>query len=377
MEPVAKPNRCALCGATVPLHRIHVLPPISGDNKHPGAHLYVCQNCNLQLDRGALREFDFVRALADLMLGSGAYSDVTLGPDVSSGTSGMHLRADILARTSDHKRRILIECKSFPTVTGTRLLEAVAQLRRYQEFVRADDFVLALPARLTADQRKSVESTGVGIWDLDAIAARFSTGLHTVAHPFLRALLTSAAALAQPTASPSFEAQLLNDLRILPSGHPTWAAYQQLIARIFERLFCPPLSAPITELHDDAGANRRDIILPNYADDGFWAFIRGRYCADFIVVDAKNHSAPIGKGEVLQVLNYLKRHGAGLLGIVVSRCGGDASCLHTVHEHWANDGKLVVVLSDDHVERMLRTKEAGGPPEDVLRQWIEDFRLAL
>ena len=87
------------------------------------------------------------------------------------------------------------------------------------------------------------------------------------------------------------------------------------------------MSTPIIELSDDVGTNRRDIVLPNYADQGFWAFVRGRYCADFIIVDAKNHSSPVGKEEVLQVLNYLKRHGAGLLGIVVSRFGPDASCL--------------------------------------------------
>ena len=57
--------------------------------------------------------------------------------------------------------------------------------------------------------------------------------------------------------------------------------------------------------------------------------------------------------------------------------GADASCLHTIREHWANEGKLIVVLSDDHIERMLGAKEAGGPPKDVLRQWIEDFRLAI
>jgi hypothetical protein len=85
----------------------------------------------------------------------------------------------------------------------------------------------------------------------------------------------------------------------------------------------PPLSTPIVELSDESGTNRRDIILPNYAERGFWSFVRERYCADFIVVDAKNHADCVGKTEALQVLNYLKAHGAGLLGLIVSRAGGD------------------------------------------------------
>ena len=34
----------------------------------------------------------------------------------------------------------------------------------------------------------------------------------------------------------------------------------------------------------------------------------------------------------------------------------------TLREHWAQSPKLLLVLSDRHVERMLRAKEAGGPP---------------
>jgi HNH endonuclease len=372
-----KPDRCAVCGATVPLHSVHVIPRSKGGKTGPENLIYLCPNCHEQMDRGVLREFEFVSVLADLMRRSGAYSEVLLEPDVSALGAGERLRPDILAKTTEGTKRVLIECKSAPTVAGARLVEAIAQLNRYQETIRADETVLALPARLTQQQKASAEAAGAQVSCRDEIATRFSAHLNNVTHPILRPLLLGAAALKQPTAVPSFEAELLEELRKLPPGPTGWIAYQKLIARIFERLFCPPLSAPITELSDEAGANRRDIVLPNYADRGFWAFVRGRYCADFIVVDAKNHSSAVGKTEALQVLNYLKRHGAGLLGIIVSRLGPDASCLHTMREQWSTDGKLVIVLGDDHVERMLRTKEAGGPPEDVLRQWIEDFRLAL
>jgi hypothetical protein len=221
-----------------------------------------------------------------------------------------------------------------------------------------------------------VFSEGIDAWDLDAIADRFRAVLDGVTHPVLRPLLLAVAALREGEWQ-SAEARLLHELRVVEPGRGAWSTYQKLVGRILERLFCPPLTSPIVNIADHTDVNRRDIILPNYAENGFWSFVRERYAADFIVVDAKNYSTEVGKPEALQVLNYLKRHGAGQLGLIVTRRGADIGCLETIREQWAHSDKMLIVLSDEHVERMLRTKEAGGPPEDVIRQWIEEFRLSM
>jgi hypothetical protein len=95
--------------------------------------------------------------------------------------------------------------------------------------------------------------------------------------------------------------------------------YQKLVGRTLEYLFCPPLKTPISELGDRPAVNRRDLILPNYAPDGFWKFMRDNYQADYIVVDAKNYRGEVKKKDALQVANYLKPHGAGLFGLIITR----------------------------------------------------------
>ncbi|MGI6269323.1 MAG: hypothetical protein ACOYKJ_02110 [Candidatus Howiella sp.] len=47
--------------------------------------------------------------------------------------------------------------------------------------------------------------------------------------------------------------------------------------------------------------------------------------ADFIVIDAKNSAKAISKTDVLQIANYLKKHGTGLFGIIIARKGTNAS----------------------------------------------------
>jgi len=142
-------------------------------------------------------------------------------------------------------------------------------------------------------------------------------------------------------------------------------------------MFCPPLGHPLWESSDASGINRRDIILPNEAQTGFWAFLRQRYGADYIVVDPKNYKGRVSKAQVLQIANYLKPHGTGTFAMIFSRNGEKRSSLLTRREQWSVYGKLVLVLLDDDLESMLLAHDSGGQPEEVLSRTIQDFRLGL
>lgn len=179
-------------------------------------------------------------------------------------------------------------------------------------------------------------------------------------------------------AKPSREQELRDALAACQPGKADWPVYQSLVGDILECLFTPPLGKPIPELSDKARANRRDFIMPNYTDKGFWAFMREKYEADYVVIDAKNYSRRVKKSEVLQIANYLKPHGAGLFGIIISREGGDTSgCEHTLREQWLIHRKLILLLDDDDVTQMLVTKSEGRVPEEVIEQKIEHFRLSM
>ena len=168
---------------------------------------------------------------------------------------------------------------------------------------------------------------------------------------------------------------LLGKLKACNPGRKDCYLYQGLIGEIIEELFCPPLDKPIQEVNDFTKSNRRDFIVPNYATDGFWSFLREKYSADYVVVDAKNYSRKVKKSDVLQIANYLKPHGAGLFGIIFSRNGGDsAGCLHTIREQWMVHQKLILVLDDTDVENMLLS---SGGAEDLIGAKIEEFRLSM
>lgn len=372
------PERCPVCGTVSPLERVHILA-MNSTNGEPRENnvIWLCPNCHYEMDRGSLRGFEFESVLARLMKSSGQFEADSVVQDALVVGRDRQNRIDIKAIAKGTHEALLVECKTSPLFSARWIDEVAKQLRWFKTALQNGSLVLAVATRVNTQQRNAFKVQGIDVWDLDEIARRFADHLKGIEHPVLRPMLLGIASLQNPASAKTPEALLSEELVGLKAGRPTWSEYQRLIGRIFERAFVPPLSPPLTEHSDQSGRNRRDIVLPNYAETGFWSHLRTRYAADFIVVDAKNYVDKIGKEQALAMLHYLKEDGAGLFGILVTRKGPSEACMHALANHWIRHKKLVITLSDDDVLQMLRLKESQGSPETVIRQTIEAFRLSL
>ena len=364
-------NRCYLCGAEdVPLDIHYIVPLHKGGSERLENMRLVCLNCH-RMAHEELREYDFENYLSQLLELNEQFRNVRTR--VGFGT-GRDFVADLTAeeKKGDQWQELAIECKVSSSFTNDRLLIILGQLKSSQKYIHSARLVFAFPGETRPKTQRLFTKSNIEIWDLPYISSRFRQEIPKVHHPVLQSMF-----LAQKPAAVSLERRLIKNLRTLKPGKTNWSKYQKLVGQILERLFCPPLQTPISELPDTQGVNRRDFILPNYSESGFWAFIRSQYSGDYIVVDAKNYSSRIGKPPVLQISNYLKRHGAGLFGLIICRDGGNNSCFQTLREIWMIDKKLIILLTDDDIEKMLIERASGRNPEIIIRQKIEDFRLAL
>jgi hypothetical protein len=170
---------------------------------------------------------------------------------------------------------------------------------------------------------------------------------------------------------------LLDTLDETPPGKAHSAAYQDLCRNIFALLFCPPLDRPISESSNATRINRRDLVLPNYAPSGFWAYMRSCYEAHLVVIDAKNLAGKVKKNDILQIANYLSPHGTGLFGIIASRNGCSMSAELTRQSQWMHDHKMIIVLDDDDLHQMINLWMDYHDPTDLIRRRIQDFRLSF
>jgi hypothetical protein len=273
--------------------------------------------------------------------------------------------------------QLLIEVKLTTPQTSYRLEQMAAQLRAAAD-AHAQRFpgshprlVLVIPGVLAETKRVKALKMGLEVWDGPYLRAK-ARELGVEVPPGIE--------LAEPAdeAGRVFEHDLLRRLEAVRPGRQDWSAYEKFCEDLLNFLFVPPLGPAISQSTDERNANRRDYVLPNYTmGDGWWQYMRVTYSADYVVAEAKNLSDPPGKSEILQVANYLNRHGTGLFAVILARHGLDDTARWICREQWLQHDKLIIAVDDDDVRQMIRTRVAGEDPAELIRQKIETFRLRI
>lgn len=318
-----------------------------------------------------IREIEFMVFLSKLMEANKKFSDISINPLYKDKNERI-IRPDIVCKYNNKK--LLIKTKSTAPLIEQRIYEYINQVKQYKDIDDGAQIVLAFPSELSINYKEILTKENITVWDLSRLASIFYDQLDIIKDTLLYQLLFN---VEKNIDEESLSKKFINELENIRPGHLDWVEYQKLCFNIFEYLFTPPLAKPLYDLSDSSNTNRKDIIIPNYANDGFWRYMREKYFADYIVIDAKNYSKAVQKEETLQVLNYLKGFGTGLFGLIVSRKKPKMNAILTQREHWITYSKLIIFLEDGDLIQMLIMKENNEKPEEVLRQKIEEFRLSL
>lgn len=272
--------------------------------------------------------------------------------------------ADFTAYDGQHNRQTTFRLKSGAVV----LPEAIARFDYEVPRVKGTKRVMVVPGLGSKAANAAAAQLDIAVWGKRSLA---SITTRELVDEFRTK--PAMACLNDPNAS---LIKLADELTAMPVGLDDWVGYQKLVEKIFSTLFVPPLGESRYESFDGDRRNRRDVIYPNCSVEGFWARLRMHYRADYIVVDAKNKQDGPTKPDVLQVAHYLKAHGAGLFGMIVSRGGCGAAAAHAIREQWIDAGKMVVVLSDDHIRQMLDIAAKRADPTVVIDERIHEARLS-
>lgn len=325
----------------------------------------------IALSNASFRELDFISYLSQLMKANDAFSKIYVDPKFTDPENRI-LRPDIICEFES--KILIVEAKNVISVTNKRVDDYIAQVKQYEFIDDNVQLVIAFPDELQIAYKNHFNKENIIVWDASKLASIFSHQLEVIRETPLYPILFRAGTKQLETSKSKLFIESLNSIK---PGKSDWNTYQKLISNIMEFLFTPPLGKPRYELSDKTKTNRRDITIPNYAENGFWRLLREANFADYIVIDAKNLTKSIEKRDVLQVSNYLKKFGTGLFGMIVCRNKPHQNAIHTQREHWIADNKLIIFLQDEDIIQMLTMKDGAGNPEDVIRQKIEDFRLSL
>jgi hypothetical protein len=315
-----------------------------------------------------LNHIEFHEDLLRLMNSHPAFSKILIEPDFKMNER--RISPDIVCQY--RAKTLVIEIKMRVPAVISEIKNTIHEMERYAGVVKDAQLVLVIPGMLQKGYVEIFEERGIKIWDLEVIASIFHDQLNLIKGNLLYNLLSSETNVKD---SPTSD-KLIQSLKKIKIGKEEWSQYQKLLANIFEYIFVPPLSKPRYELSDKLKVNRRDIIIPNYSEAGFWAFLRNKYIADYLIIDAKNTKG-IKKEHVLQMANYLKEYGAGHFGIICGRTEPSRNAKFIQKELWIVQRKMIIFLNDNDVIQMLTMKDEAQMCEEVIKQKIEEFRLEL
>lgn len=369
-------GKCFYCENQFPIENLlfeHIVPIAYAGTEEEENIVLACYNCNARMaSRMPFREIEFLIFIRELL---NSHPDFKFISQEAKISPELRYRADLFAeeKVKGKWKNVLIEIKSMPTFTSKRLREVVEQLNNYKELIdKETKIVLCFPGLIPKKDIEYLKEFDIAIWDRDFIIKKFSSQISHSKDKLFRKFFVAKSVV------PKIEDSLLDELKNIKAGRKEWSKYQNQIGKILSYLFSDILSDPITELSDKYGINRRDFILRNYSEGGFWKYLREKYQADFIVIDAKNYTGKVKKNQILQISNYLKSHGAGLFAIIISRNGEeDKGAYFTRREKWSTENKMIIILSDDDMEKMILAKSSSNLPEEIIIQKIEGFRLEM
>jgi hypothetical protein len=279
---------------------------------------------------------------------------------------------DFVAVDSVAGERWFIEVKRV-AILGTPVVDRVlGALQHIATLAPPVRLLIVTPGIIPKNVRDYAERNRVLVWGKGEVAQRTSPELLAR----YRGDSDSRTPRPQPTTVNAKANKYTSGFRTTPSGFQDWAAFQRLVADTFEFLFVPPLGMPDYESADAQRRDRRDFVMENSAENGVWAALRTRYNADYIPIDSKN-STKIGKKEVVLTAHYLKPYGLGMLAFVVCRGQPGKAAEHAVREQWIGNGKLIVILTDEDMVKMIELRSEGAIAEDLIRLKIANFRKSL
>lgn len=125
------------------------------------------------------------------------------------------------------------------------------------------------------------------------------------------------------------------------------------------------------------GLNRRDLICRVLPNADVWKFILSDLQSRYIVFEFKNYSKPITQKEVITTERYLYPTALRKVAIIIAHNGCSASAEKVMEGAMREHGKLIIVLSNENLIKLINMKDNGSDPNTFIFDIIDQFLMGL
>jgi len=180
-----------------------------------------------------------------------------------------------------------------------------------------------------------------------------------------------------PPARDTRGTELCQELKGIKKGKSAWAKYEKVCEKILKYLFPNDLHGWHAQMRTDDGLNRYDYICRVRPTTEFWKFVIDHLDSRYVLFEFKNYTDEIKQGQILTTEKYLLERGLRRMAIIMTRVGAEPHAVAMTQGAMREHGKLMLIVNDEKVCKMLHMKERGEDPTDCLFEIADNFLLTL
>lgn len=170
---------------------------------------------------------------------------------------------------------------------------------------------------------------------------------------------------------------LIDALKNISPGRDSWSEYEAICMKVLDFIFKDQLQGWYKQLTSADGVNRYDYVCKISGTNDFWGFLTNHIRSRYIVFEFKNYSKAITQFQIITTEKYLLENASRKVAVILCRKGGDDNSKKMIQGAMRESGKLIMILDDDDLIKMINDRIEGRDASDHLGLLADNFLLQL
>jgi hypothetical protein len=175
-------------------------------------------------------------------------------------------------------------------------------------------------------------------------------------------------------------ADLCKELNKIKPGRDEATLYENKCIEILKYLFDNKTDLSLWAVQNitDEGLYRNDLLcrIISYKKN-FWEVLSNDFHTRYVIFEFKNYRDKIKQGQIFTTEKYLFLTALRSVSFIIARVGADENAIKAAKGALKEAGKLIVILNNEDICKMLILKDNGDEPSIVLRQMIDEILIKL
>jgi len=109
----------------------------------------------------------------------------------------------------------------------------------------------------------------------------------------------------------------------------------------------------------------------------FWLSLAQDFRCRYVVFEFKNYTEKISQSQVYSTEKYLYPNALRSVAIIIARNGHDSGARRAIQSALRESGKIILVLSFEDLLKLLRAKDTGLEPSDLLVDYLDNLLTTI